>query len=246
MRYSTTGSSVLVNAQPFCITHSGCSLAIAHNGNLVNAHDLKCELEQRGSIFQTSMDSEVIVHLMARQLVHGLEEALIASLSQIKGAYSLVMATEDQIIGARDPYGFRPLCLGLLDNNAYVVASETCALDLIGATYLRDVEPGEIVFIDDNGIRSRHLPDAGRTAFCIFEFIYFARPDSNIFGQNVYMARKRLGHEMSREYQVDADIVMPFPDSGNYAALGFAEASGIPLEMGVIRNHYVEIGRAHV
>ena len=239
VRYSTTGSSVLVNAQPFCITHSGCSLAIAHNGNLVNAHHLRCELEQQGSIFQTSMDSEVIVHLMARKLVDGLEEALLTSLSEIKGAYSLVMATEDQIIGARDPYGFRPLCLGLLDDNAYVIASETCALDLIGATYLRDVEPGEIVFIDDNGIRSRHLPDPGRTAFCIFEFIYFARPDSNIFGQNVYLARKRLGHEMFREYQVDADIVMPFPDSGNYAALGFAEASGIPLEMGVIRNHYV-------
>ena len=239
VRYSTTGSSVLVNAQPFCITHSGCSLSIAHNGNLVNAHSLKCELEQRGSIFQTTMDSEVIVHLIARQLTHGLEEALISALSEIKGAYSLVIAAEDQIIGARDPYGFRPMCLGMIDNDAYVLASETCALDLIGARYLRDVQPGEVVFIDGNGLRSRHLPNPGRTAFCIFEFIYFARPDSDIFGQNVYLARKRLGHEMSREYQVGADIVMPFPDSGNYAALGFAEASGIPLEMGVIRNHYV-------
>ncbi len=239
VRYSTTGSSVLVNAQPFCITHSGCSLAIAHNGNLVNAHILRYELEQRGSIFQTTMDSEVIVHLIARQLIHGLEEALIKALSEIKGAYSLVIAAEDQIIGARDPYGFRPMCLGVIDDDGYVIASETCALDLIGARYLRDVEPGEVVFIDENGLRSRHLPSSGRTAFCIFEFIYFARPDSNIFGQNVYMARKRQGHEMSREYQVDADIVMPFPDSGNYAALGFAEASGIPLEMGVIRNHYV-------
>jgi len=225
VRYSTTGSSVLVNAQPFCITHSGCSLSIAHNGNLVNAHSLKCELEQRGSIFQTTMDSEVIVHLIARELTRGLEEALISALSEIKGAFSLVIAAEDQIIGARDPYGFRPMCLGMIDNNAYVLASETCALDLIGARY--------------NGLRSRHLPNPGRTAFCIFEFIYFARPDSDIFGQNVYMARKRLGHEMSREYQVGADIVMPFPDSGNYAALGFAEESGIPLEMGVIRNHYV-------
>ena len=239
VRYSTTGSSVLVNAQPFCITHSGCSLSIAHNGNLVNAHSLKCELEQRGSIFQTTMDSEVIVHLIARQLSGGLEEALLNALSEIRGAYSLVIAAEDQIIGARDPYGFRPMCLGMIDNHAYVIASETCALDLIGARYLRDVEPGEVVFIDGNGLRSRHLPNPGRTAFCIFEFIYFARPDSNIFGQNVYMARKRLGHEMSREYQVSADIVMPFPDSGNYAALGFAEESGIPLEMGVIRNHYV-------
>ena len=239
VRYSTTGSSVLVNAQPFCITHSGCSLAIAHNGNLVNAHNLRCELEQRGSIFQTTMDSEVIVHLIARKLVRGLEEALIDALSEVKGAFSLVLGTENQIIGARDPYGFRPMCLGLLDDNAYVIASETCALDLIGARYLRDVEPGEVVFIDENGLRSRHLTVPSRTAFCIFEFIYFARPDSNIYGQNVYMARKRQGHEMAREYQVAADIVMPFPDSGNYAALGFAEASGIPLEMGVIRNHYV-------
>jgi len=239
VRYSTTGSSVLVNAQPFCITHSGCSLAIAHNGNLVNAHNLRCELEQRGSIFQTTMDSEVIVHLIARNLVRGLEEALIDALSEIKGAFSLVLGTENQIIGARDPYGFRPMCLGLLDDNAYVIASETCALDLIGARYLRDVQPGEVVFIDENGLRSRRLTVPSRTAFCIFEFIYFARPDSSIYGQNVYMARKRQGHEMAREYQVAADIVMPFPDSGNYAALGFAEASGIPLEMGVIRNHYV-------
>jgi amidophosphoribosyltransferase len=239
VRYSTTGSSILVNAQPFCITHSGCSLAIAHNGNLVNAHDLRCELEQRGSIFQTTMDSEVIVHLIARKLGQGLEEALIDALSEIKGAFSLVLGTENQIIGARDPYGFRPMCLGILDDNAYVIASETCALDLIGARYLRDVEPGEVVFIDENGLRSQHLAAPDRTAFCIFEFIYFARPDSNIFGHNVYMARKRQGYEMAREYKVGADIVMPFPDSGNYAALGFAEASGIPLEMGVIRNHYV-------
>ena len=239
VRYSTTGSSILVNAQPFCITHSGCSLAIAHNGNLVNAHNLRYELEQRGSIFQTTMDSEVIVHLIARKLVRGLEEALIEALSEVRGAFSLVISTENQIIGARDPYGFRPMCLGTLDNNAYVIASETCALDLIGARYLRDVEPGEVIFIDENGLRSRHLARYGRTAFCIFEFIYFARPDSNIFGQNVYMARKRQGRELVREYQVDAELVMPFPDSGNYAALGFAEASGIPLEMGVIRNHYV-------
>ncbi len=239
VRYSTTGSSVLVNAQPFCITHSGCSLAIAHNGNLVNAHNLRCELEGRGSIFQTTMDSEVIVHLIARKLVRGLEEALIDALNEVRGAFSLVLGTEKQIIGARDPYGFRPMCLGILDDNAYVIASETCALDLIGARYVRDVEPGEVVFIDEHGLRSRHLTGSGRTAFCIFEFIYFARPDSSIYGQNVYLARKRQGREMVREYAVDADIVMPFPDSGNYAALGFAEASGIPLEMGVIRNHYV-------
>jgi amidophosphoribosyltransferase len=239
VRYSTTGSSVLVNAQPFCITHSGCSLAIAHNGNLVNAHNLRYALEQRGSIFQTTMDSEVIVHLIARNLIRGLEEALIEALNEIRGAFSLVLGTENQIIGARDPYGFRPMCLGILDDNAYVIASETCALDLIGARYLRDVEPGEVVFIDENGLRSKHLAGPGRTAFCIFEFIYFARPDSSIFGQNVYMARKRLGQEMAHEYKVGAELVMPFPDSGNYAALGFAEAAGIPLEMGVIRNHYV-------
>lgn len=239
VRYSTTGSSMLVNAQPFCITHSGCSLAIAHNGNLVNAHTLRAKLEKQGSIFQTTMDSEVIVHLIARQVSRGLEEALLYALTEIRGAYSLVLSTEKQIIAARDPYGFRPLCLGIMENNAYVVASETCALDLIGAEYLRDVEPGEVLFIDANGLQSRHLPKVKRTAFCIFEFIYFARPDSNIFGQNVYLARKRQGYEMAREYQVAADLVMPFPDSGNYAALGFAEASGIPLEMGVIRNHYV-------
>jgi amidophosphoribosyltransferase len=240
VRYSTTGSSMLANAQPFCVTHSSCSLAIAHNGNLVNAHTLRRQLEDRGSIFQSTMDSEVIVHLIARQLAaQGLEEALVYALGEVRGAYSLVLATEKQIIGARDPHGFRPLCLGILENNAHVIASETCALDLIGARYLRDVEPGEIVFIDANGLRSRHLPPAEQTAFCIFEFIYFARPDSNIFGENVYMARKRQGHEMAREYPVVADLVMPFPDSGNYAALGFAEESGIPLEMGVIRNHYV-------
>jgi amidophosphoribosyltransferase len=239
VRYSTTGSSAVINAQPFCVTHSGCSLAIAHNGNLVNAHSLRSRLEERGSIFQTTTDSEVIVHLIARQLGRGLEEALINALAEIKGAYSLVLCTEDQIICARDPLGFRPMCLGMLNGTAYVVASETCALDLIGATYLRDVQPGEVLFIDANGLRSRRLSPAARTACCIFEFIYFARPDSNIFGKNVYLARKRQGHEMVREYPVDADIVMPFPDSGNYAALGYAEASGIPLEMGVIRNHYV-------
>jgi len=239
VRYSTTGSSMLVNAQPFCITHSGCSLSLAHNGNLVNAHLLRRDLEQRGSIFQTTMDTEVIVHLIARQIVRGLEEALIHALTQIQGAFSLVLATESQVIGARDPYGFRPMCLGMIHNDSYVIASETCALDLIGARYLRDVEPGEVVFIDANGLRSRYLPKVPRTAFCIFEFIYFARPDSNIFGQNVYMARKRQGYEMCSEHPIDADIVMPFPDSGNYAALGFAEASKIPLEMGVIRNHYV-------
>ncbi|MBW1982121.1 MAG: amidophosphoribosyltransferase [Deltaproteobacteria bacterium] len=239
VRYSTTGSSMLINAQPFCITHSGCSLAIAHNGNLVNAHILRKKLENQGSIFQSTMDSEVIVHLIARQIIRGLEEALIYALSEIEGAYSLVLSTEKQLIAARDPYGFRPMCLGMIDNDAYVIASETCALDLIGACYLRDVEPGEVVFIDEGGLRSRHLPKASRSAFCIFEFIYFARPDSNIFGQNVYLARKRQGHEMAREYPVTADFVMPFPDSGNYAALGFAEASRIPLEMGVIRNHYV-------
>ncbi len=239
VRYSTTGSSMLVNAQPFCITHSGCSLALAHNGNLVNAHLLRRDLEQRGSIFQSTSDTEVIVHLIARKIARGLEEALIQALTQVQGAYSLVLATENQIIGARDPHGFRPMCLGRLHNGTYVIASETCALDLIGADYVRDVEPGEVVFIDANGLRSRHLPKAPRTAFCIFEIIYFARPDSNIFGQNVYLARKRQGHEMSGEYPVAADFVMPFPDSGNYAALGFAEASGIPLEMGVIRNHYV-------
>jgi amidophosphoribosyltransferase len=238
VRYSTTGSSMLKNAQPFLVSHAGMALAIAHNGNLTNAHELRRGLEKKGAIFQSTMDSEIFIHLIAHGLEQGLEPALVQALAKIEGAYSMLLLTEGQLIGARDPHGFRPLCLGKL-NGAYVLASETCALDLIEAQYVRDIEPGEIIFIDRNGLRSIKPAFKVPSAFCIFEFIYFARPDSYIFGQNVYQIRKRLGQMLAKEFQPRGDLTMPFPDSGNYAALGFAEASGIPFEMGVIRNHYV-------
>ncbi len=238
VRYSTTGSSVLKNAQPFVVHHSGKTIAIGHNGNLVNSQRLRRELEEEGSIFQTTMDSEIIVHLIARNLRHGMEEAVVRAMAQIKGAYSCVLMTEGEIIAIRDPNGWRPLCLGRLDD-AYVVASETCALDLIDAEYVRDVEPGEIVVIDEKGLKSLKPFPKVRRSFCIFEFIYFARPDSDIFGRNVYAVRKRLGKSLAKEYPLEADFAMPLPDSGNYAAIGYSQASGIPLEMGMIRNHYV-------
>ena len=238
VRYSTTGSSVLSNAQPFLVHHADEYYALAHNGNLTNAQELRAELEERGSIFQSTMDSEVIVHLMAPHLKAGIAEALTRALSRIKGAYSIVMLTSNQVIAVRDPRGFRPLALGRLDGG-WAVASETCAFDLVGAKYLRDVQPGEIIIIDEAGLHSLTPFPEERPAHCIFELIYFARPDSQIFGQNVYLCRKRLGHTLAREYRPDADFVMPFPDSGNYAALGYAEESGLPFEMGMIRNHYV-------
>jgi amidophosphoribosyltransferase len=238
VRYSTTGSSVAKNAQPFVASHGGKTLAIGHNGNLTNARQLRKDLERKGSIFQTTMDSEIIVHLLARNLEGGLEEALVKAVSQIQGAYSCVLMTQDQLIAFRDPNGFRPLCLGRL-NGTYIVASETCALDLVDAQYLRDVAPGEILMIGEEGLKSiRPFPER-RPTFCIFEYIYFARPDSNIFGHNVYAIRKKLGMKLAQEYPLEADFAMPFPDSGNYAAIGFCHESGIPLEMGVIRNHYV-------
>jgi amidophosphoribosyltransferase len=238
VRYSTTGSSLLKNAQPFLVSHGGTALAIAHNGNLTNAHELRRELEKKGAIFQSTMDSEIFIHLIAHNMTKGFDAALVEALSQVQGAYSMLLLTQDQIIGARDPNGFRPLCLGKL-NGSYVLASETCALDLIEAQYVRDVEPGEIIFLDKNGLRSVKPFTPARKAFCIFEFIYFARPDSSIFGENVYQIRKRLGQRLAREFQPQVDLTMPFPDSGNYAALGFAEVSKIPFEMAVIRNHYV-------
>jgi amidophosphoribosyltransferase len=238
VRYSTTGSSVLKNAQPFVVHHAGKTLAIGHNGNLINAHRLRSELEKAGSIFQTTMDSEIIVHLIARNIRNGIEEALVKTMSEIKGAYSCVLMTENQLIAIRDPNGWRPLCLGKL-KDAYVIASETCALDLIDAEYIRDIDPGEIVIIDGTGLKSIKPFPEGRKSCCIFEFIYFARPDSNIFGKNVYAVRKKLGKRLAEEYPVEADFAMPLPDSGSYAAIGYCQASGIPLEMGVIRNHYV-------
>jgi amidophosphoribosyltransferase len=243
VRYSTTGSSVISNAQPFLVHHGEEYYALAHNGNLVNAQKLRSELEERGSIFQSTMDSEVIVHLLAANLKNGLEPALIKAISLIEGAYSIVILTRDKVIAARDPRGFRPLSLGKL-NGGWVIASETCAFDLVSASYLRDVEPGEIIIIDDKGLHSIQPFPKVRPSHCIFELIYFSRPDSNVFGQNVYLCRKRLGHLLAREYRPDVDLVMPFPDSGNYAALGYAEESGLPFEMGMIRNHY--IGRTFI
>jgi amidophosphoribosyltransferase len=238
VRYSTTGSSLLTNAQPFKIQYAGKSLAIAHNGNLVNAHRIRNELENDGSIFQTTMDSEVVLHLFAKAMKKGIESAIIQTMEKIKGAYSMVIMSEDSLIIIRDPNGFRPLCLGRL-NSGYVIASETCAFDLVEAQYERDVEPGEILIIDQNGLRSIRPETKAPKAHCIFELIYFARPDSNLFGQNVYLFRKNQGELLAEEFPISADLVMPFPDSGNYAAIGFAQKSGIPLEMGVIRNHYV-------
>ena len=240
VRYSTTGASSPGNVQPFMIRHRGMELTIAHNGNLVNSMTLHKRLEAEGAIFQTSMDSEIVLHLLARELVrHPLPEAIARALGQVRGAYSLLLMAKDSLMAVRDPGGFHPLCLGMLDNGAYVVASETCALDLIEARYLREIEPGELLIINREGLQSLHPWPPARRSFCIFEHVYFARPDSNVFGLNVYAARKRMGAMLAREAKIDADIVMPFPDSGNYAALGYAQASGIPLEFGMIRNHYV-------
>jgi amidophosphoribosyltransferase len=239
VRYSTTGSSILTNAQPFVVHHRMRSYAVAHNGNLVNASQLKNELEASGSIFQTTMDSEVFLHLFVKNLGMGFEKALLETVSRIKGAFSMIVLTNSgEIIGMKDPNGFRPLCLGQL-NGHYVLASETCALDLVEAEFIRELDPGEIVIITDEGIRSLKNPITARKSFCIFEFIYFARPDSTIFGKNVYLMRKAHGRQLAREAPVAADMIMPFPDSGTYAALGYSEASGIPFEMGMIRNHYV-------
>ena len=239
VRYSTTGSSVLTNAQPFLVRHRKKSYAVAHNGNIVNAHTLKDELEESGSIFQTTMDSEIFLHLFVKNLEYGFEQALVNSVSRLQGAFSFVMLTSlGEIIGIKDPYGFRPLCLGKL-NGSYVLASETCAFDLVEAEFVRELDPGEIVIIGPNGIKSIKTSPANRRAFCIFEFIYFARPDSTFYGQNVYLTRKAHGRRLAQEAPVEADFVMPFPDSGTYAALGYSEASGIPFEMGMIRNHYV-------
>lgn len=239
VRYSTTGESLLRNAQPFCANTDGGPVAIAHNGNLVNAGSVRRELEGRGAIFSTTADSEVIVHLLARSREATLEERLIDALSRVKGAFSLVMQTHDGLVAVRDPHGFRPLVLGQLDG-AWVVASETCALDLIGARVERHLDPGEVLVIRRGRLRTlRPFPKPEREAFCIFEYIYFARPDSNLQGGNVYAYRKELGRALAREHPVKADMVVPLLDSGSAAALGFAEESGIPYETAIIRNHFV-------
>jgi amidophosphoribosyltransferase len=241
VRYSTTGSSVLKNAQPLLIDYAKGSICIAHNGNLVNSFELRHDLEKTGSIFQTTTDSELIIHLMARAKAKNLQESLIYALKRVKGAYSLVMMDAHNLIGIRDPLGFRPLCLGKL-NKSWCLASETCAFDLIGAKLIREIEPGEIVFINQDGLRSvkpKELRSEHRHAFCTFEHVYFSRPDSVVFGETVHLVRRKLGEQLSREHPIKADFVVPVPDSGFSAAMGYSHASGIPLEMGIIRNHYV-------
>lgn len=237
-RYSTTGGSLARNIQPMFADLAGGGIAIAHNGNLTNARALRAELVREGAIFQSTSDTETIIHLMARSVYNPVVDRLVDALKQITGAYSLVALTARKLIGARDPFGVRPLVLGQLDG-APVLASETCALDIIGADLVRDVEPGEVIVATKDGIESFFPFSAKRQRFCVFEYVYFARPDSTVEGRNVYEARKRIGQELAREAPVAADIVIPVPDSGVPAALGYAAESGIPFELGIIRNHYV-------
>lgn len=243
VRYSTAGSSELKNAQPFVVDYHRGSLAIAHNGNLINAPLIKSELESKGSIFQSNMDTEVIVHLIARSKEKTLLERTVHALKQVEGAYSLLILTEKEMLVARDPFGFRPLALGQL-KEASVVASETCAFDLIGAKFTREIEPGEILLINEEGIKSFKPFSQRQRHQCIFEFIYFARPDSFLFNRNVYEVRKSFGAQLAWEAPVNVDMVVPIPDSGFPAALGYTNQSKIPLELGMIRNHY--IGRTFI
>ncbi len=238
VRYSTAGESLVANAHPIVVDSVHGPLAVCHNGNLVNAGELRDALIRGGAIFQTNSDTEVVVHLFARSREEGVEAAVVDAISQVRGAFSFVMMTLDRIIGVRDPHGFRPLALGKL-GDAYVVCSETCALDLIGATYVRDVEPGEVVILSKNGIKSVKPFGPARQSQCIFEHVYFSRPDSYVFGESVNEVRTQLGRSLAREAPVDADVVVPIPDSGVCAAIGYAEAAGIPMRMGLIRNHYV-------
>jgi amidophosphoribosyltransferase len=238
VRYSTAGDTVAANAQPILIDCHRGPIALGHNGNLVNAAKLRNDLEAAGSIFQSTSDTEVILHLYARSHREKLEDAIAASLSKVMGAFSLLFLTPDALVAARDPWGFRPLAIGKLEG-AYIVASETCALDLIDAEYVRDVEPGELVIIDRGGLRSFRPFPPEPVRQCVFEHVYFARPDSLVFGRNVLSSRLLLGRQLAREAPADADIVVPVPDSGMGAALGYSQESGLPFQWGLIRNHYV-------
>jgi amidophosphoribosyltransferase len=237
-RYATTGDTILRNVQPLFADLEFGGFAIAHNGNLTNAYALRRELVKRGSLFQSTTDTEVITHLMATSLQDSVVDRLIDALRQVEGAYSLVAMADSMVIGVRDPLGVRPLLLGRL-GETYIFASETCALDIIGAEFVRDIEAGELVVLDANGVHSHRPFPPRQHRFCIFEYVYFARPDSIMEGTSVYDARKRIGAELARESPVGADVVIPVPDSGVPAALGFAQESGIPFELGIIRNHYV-------
>ncbi len=244
VRYSTTGSTAIRNIQPLFANSHRLSLALAHNGNLVNSAYLRKTLENKGSIFQSSSDSEIILHLIMRSKKNNLLDKIFDALEKVRGAYSLVMMNRDSVIGIRDPLGFRPLCIGKKEDT-FFISSESCALDLLGAEFIREVKPAEIVMIDRDGIHSYTIPKVPRkSAFCSFEHVYFSRPDSIIFGETVHMVREKLGERLAKEHPVDADCVIGVPDSGTSAALGFSKASGIPLEVGIIRNHY--IGRTFI
>jgi amidophosphoribosyltransferase len=238
VRYSTAGESRLSNAQPFLIDCAHGQIAICHNGNLVNADGLRNDLVNEGSIFQSGSDTEVVLHLYARSKARTVDEAIVDSVTQVQGAFSFLMLTKDRLIAVRDPHGFRPLALGQLDG-AFVVCSETCAMDLIGASYIRDVEPGEVLVINSGGLRSIKPFGPSPLAHCVFEHVYFSRPDSYVFGKSVNEVRTNLGRILAREQRIDADVVVPVPDSGVCAAMGYADEANIPLRMGLIRNHYV-------
>jgi amidophosphoribosyltransferase len=237
-RYSTTGSTTIKNCQPLVVEYARGGIAVAHNGNLVNFAELREQLESNGSIFQSSSDSEVIIHLVAASHAPTVVERVIEALAQVRGAYSLAVLTENELIAVRDPHGFRPLVLGKL-NDSMIIASETCALDLVRAEYIREIEPGEVLVINDDGMRSLRPFGPAPAKRCIFEYVYFARPDSLLYGRNVYSVRKQQGRALARECPAKADIVVPVPDSGNAAALGYAEESGLPFEMALVRSHYV-------
>src|SRR4029079_9302258 len=238
VRYSTAGESQLSNAQPILIDCAHGQIAVCHNGNLVNARELRDELVRQGSIFQSGSDTEVVLHLYARSRARNIEDAIVESVAQVQGAFSLVMLTKDRLVAIRDPHGFRPLALGRL-GDAYVVCSETCAMDLIGATYERDVEPGEVLIISAHGVRSIKPFPPAPLAHCIFEHVYFARPDSYVFGKSVNEVRTELARVLASDQLIAADVVVPVPDSGVCAAMGYADESGVALRMGLIRNHYV-------
>ncbi len=244
VRYSTTGSSLFCNTQPLLVNFSGGKLALAHNGNLTNAAEIRHDLEQQGTIFQTSIDSEVIVNLIARSRKETIEEKTMETLKQVKGAYCLTLMTEEKLIGARDPQGFRPLCLGKTAEGSWILSSETCGLDVVDAEFVRDIKPGEMVVIDDDGVHSYMFAPNQKLASCIFEYIYFARPDSVIDGQSVHDARFMMGRMLARESGFTGDIVISVPDSGTTAATGFAYESGIPFVEGLIKNRY--IGRTFI
>ncbi len=243
VRYSTTGSNVIANCQPLTANYRGGQMAVAHNGNITNAAELRSELESRGAIFQSSTDSEIILHMIAQSSSNDFEEALTASLGRVKGAYSLVLMKGDKIIGLKDPRGIRPLCFGKLDD-AMIIASESCALDIMDAQYVKEFKPGEMIVLEEGGARSEHPFPTMEEKFCVFEYIYFSRPDSMVGNKSVESIRNRLGHKLAQEHPVPADVVIAVPDSSNAAAIGYAEECRLPYKLGLIRNHY--IGRTFI